>query len=82
MKSSVDREIFAVKILSPVALAAKIVTRPFHAAKVKRANISYAKKKLRENFPIYGTGKCMSGTLMFLLDSMGHVGKAFHTVPI
>ena len=26
-----------------------------YAAKINRVNISYAKKKLRENFPIYGT---------------------------
>ena len=26
-----------------------------HAVKIKHMNISYAKKKLRENFPIYGT---------------------------
>ena len=26
-----------------------------YAVKINRANISYAKKKLRENFPIYGT---------------------------
>ena len=43
--NTVDREIFTVKNFSPLG----------HEAKIKRTNISYAKKKLRENFPIYGS---------------------------
>ena len=62
VRSTVDREIFAVKKFSP--------GRKLNAVKIKHAYISYAKKamrrkltartfltqkKLHENFPIYGT---------------------------
>ena len=64
--STQDREIFAVKNFSPVAKVAKIkcvkisyahaLFLPLgHAAKIKCTNISYVKKKLRENFPSYGS---------------------------
>ena len=65
MQNTVDREMFAVKIFSPLAQVAKIlrakiclrriirVTLPA-VAKIKHAEIYHAKKKERENFPIYG----------------------------
>ena len=64
--STQDREIFTVKKFSPVAKVAKIkcvkisyahaLFLPLgHAAKIKCANISYVKKKLRKNFPTYGS---------------------------
>ena len=61
----VDREMFAVKKFSPLAQVAKIlrakiclrriirVTLPA-VAKIKHLEIYHAKKKERENFPIYG----------------------------
>ena len=64
--NTVDREMFAVKKFSPLAQVAKIlrakiclrriirVTLPA-VAKIKHAEIYHAKKKERENFPIYGS---------------------------
>ena len=63
-QNTVDREIFAVKKFSPVAQAANGVkikrvyisyTKNTVVAKINCVNISYVKKKLRENFPIYGS---------------------------
>ena len=53
---TVDREIFAVEHFSPVAKAAKIkrayisYVKKRYAAKINRANISYAKKKAARKF--------------------------------
>ena len=50
---NVDRKIFA-KLNAQKFFYGKRLEH-VHATKIKRTNISYAKKKLRENFPIYGT---------------------------
>ena len=78
--STVDREMFAVKKFSPLAQVAKIclrrtirVTLPA-VAKIKHAEIYHAKKKERENFPIYGINKvcaCVQTCVVVCMVELG-----------